>query len=88
MYDDGYRLVVHYTVDQSDDQWKGEKGQIQKDMLQKYLPSASKENLVFVCGPPSMMEAISGTKTPDKKQGPLSGMLKELGYSEENVYKL
>lgn len=82
------RLVVHYTVDQSDDQWKGEKGQIQKDMLQKYLPSASKENLVFVCGPPSMMEAISGTKTPDKKQGPLSGMLKELGYSEENVYKL
>jgi len=48
MYDDGYRLVVHYTVDQSDDQWKGEKGQIQKDMLQKYLPSASKENLVFV----------------------------------------
>ncbi|GJD11131.1 NADH-cytochrome b5 reductase-like protein [Galdieria sulphuraria] len=81
------RLVIHYTVDQPNDHWQGEKGQIQKDMLKKYLPRASHENLIFVCGPPPMMEAISGTKTPDKKQGPLSGLLKELGYSEDNVWK-
>jgi hypothetical protein len=40
-----------------------------------------------VCGPPPMMNSISGDKAPDKSQGPLSGMLKELGYDESNVYK-
>ncbi len=41
-------------------------------------------------GPPTprnALQAISGDKLPDKTQGPLTGMLKDLGYTEEQVFK-
>jgi cytochrome-b5 reductase len=41
---------------------------------------------VLVCGPPPMMNALSGPKE-GSKQGTLKGALKELGYSEEQVFK-
>ena len=34
-----------------------------------------------------MMKAVSGDKTPDYKQGPVEGLLKDAGYTEEMVYK-
>ena len=40
-----------------------------------------------VCGPPPMMKALSGDKAQDKSQGPLSGLLKDLGFTEEGVFK-
>ena len=43
--------------------------------------------MIFVCGPPPMMKAISGDKAPDYTQGPVGGALKDLGYSEDMVYK-
>ncbi len=43
--------------------------------------------MVLVCGPPPMMNAISGNKAPDYTQGVLSGALKDLGYVEEQVFK-
>eukprot|EP00871_Galdieria_phlegrea_P003269 jgi/Galph1/3943/GphlegSOOS_G2590.1 len=81
------RMTVCYTVDKPDGQWKGRQGYVSKEMLKEYLPGPSSENLIFVCGPAPMMESISGTKTPEKKQGQLSGMLKEMGYTEEHVWK-
>ncbi len=42
---------------------------------------------VQVCGPPPLMKAISGDKAEDKSQGPLTGILKDLGYTSEQVYK-
>jgi cytochrome-b5 reductase len=43
--------------------------------------------MIFVCGPPGFMEAISGDKTPSKEQGVLGGVLKSMGWKEEEVYK-
>jgi cytochrome-b5 reductase len=40
-----------------------------------------------VCGPPPMMKAMSGDKAKDKSQGELSGLLKDLGYAAEGVFK-
>ena len=34
-----------------------------------------------------MMKFISGDKAKDKSQGPLEGLLKDLGYSPEGVFK-
>jgi len=34
-----------------------------------------------------MMNAISGPKTPDYKQGELTGLLKKLGFNESQVFK-
>lgn len=38
-------------------------------------------------GPPPMMNAISGDKAKDKSQGELTGILKQLGYAPEQVFK-
>ncbi|GFY99771.1 FAD/NAD(P)-binding oxidoreductase [Actinidia rufa] len=43
--------------------------------------------LIQVCGPPGMMNHISGGKAKDWSQGEVSGILKELGYTEQMVYK-
>lgn len=79
---------VHYIVDRtSNPNWKGSTGYITKDLLQQWMPPPGPDSLVLVCGPPPMMKAISGDKLPDKSQGPLTGMLKDLGYTEEQVFK-
>ena len=34
-----------------------------------------------------MMNAISGDKAKDKSQGELSGILRDLGYTKDHVFK-
>ncbi|KAH9815503.1 hypothetical protein DFH28DRAFT_892500 [Melampsora americana] len=47
------------------------------------------QRIILVCGPDSMVKAIAGPKAPDLiSQGELGGMLKELGFHPEEVYKL
>lgn len=78
---------VYYVVDSPTNDWKGGKGYINKDVLLKGLPSPSDDTLILVCGPPGLMNLISGDKAPDRSQGELVGLLKELGYTSEQVYK-
>ncbi|XP_030549994.1 NADH-cytochrome b5 reductase-like protein [Rhodamnia argentea] len=80
-------LKIYYTVDNPTKNWKGGKGYISKDMVVKGLPAPSEDALILVCGPPGMMKHISGDKAKDRSQGELSGILKELGYTEQMVYK-
>lgn len=42
---------------------------------------------IFVCGPPSMVKALSGEKKSPADQGELTGMLAKLGYAPAQVYK-
>ena len=65
-------------------------GRIDKDWLRATLPppGAPGKNLITICGPPPMLAAISGNKDKETKtQGVLSGALKELGYTESDVFK-
>ncbi|TQD90526.1 hypothetical protein C1H46_023964 [Malus baccata] len=80
-------LKVFYTVDNPTKSWKGGKGYISKDMAVKGLPAPDEDTLILVCGPPGMMKHISGDKAQDRSQGELTGILKELGYTGEMVYK-
>mmetsp|Transcript_24967 Transcript_24967/g.73833 ORF Transcript_24967/g.73833 Transcript_24967/m.73833 type:complete len:314 (-) Transcript_24967:259-1200(-) len=85
-----YRFKVYYVVDNPSwggMMWKGGKGRVTGQMLKEHLPPPSLDNLVMVCGPPGMMNAVSGNKAPDKSQGELTGLLKELGYTKDNVFK-
>lgn len=41
--------------------------------------------LPYDAGPPGQMKAISGSKLKPMDQGPLTGVLKELGYDETQV---
>ncbi|XP_042055395.1 NADH-cytochrome b5 reductase-like protein isoform X2 [Salvia splendens] len=79
-------LKVFYTVDNPTKDWLGGQGFISKQMVVKGLPGPSDDTLVLVCGPPGMMNHVSGDKK-DRAQGELRGILKELGYTEDMVYK-
>jgi cytochrome-b5 reductase len=65
----------------------GPRGQINSEIVSKHLPPPSADTMILVCGPPGFMATVSGDKTPDYKQGPVSGILKELHYTEDMVYK-
>ncbi|KAK4479177.1 hypothetical protein RD792_014688 [Penstemon davidsonii] len=80
-------LKIYYTVDNPTKDWRGGSGYISKDMVVKGLPSPSDDTIILVCGPPGLMKHISGDKAKDRSQGELSGILKELGYAEDMVYK-
>ncbi|XP_038984657.1 LOW QUALITY PROTEIN: NADH-cytochrome b5 reductase-like protein [Phoenix dactylifera] len=78
---------VFYTVDKPSSNWIGGAGYISKDMIAKGLPGPAEDSLILVCGPPGMMKHISGDKAKDRSQGELTGLLKEVGYTEQMVYK-
>ncbi|PYH36651.1 cytochrome b5 reductase family protein [Aspergillus neoniger CBS 115656] len=82
------RFRAFYVLDNPPKEWTGGKGYISKELLKTVLPEPKEENIkLFVCGPPGLYKAISGTKNSPTDQGELSGILKELGYSKEQVFK-
>lgn len=82
------RFRAFYVLDNPPEDWKQGKGFITKDLLKETIPGPKEENIkVFVCGPPGLYKAISGTKKSPAEQGELSGYLKELGYGGDQVYK-
>ncbi|KAL2270019.1 hypothetical protein VTJ83DRAFT_2203 [Remersonia thermophila] len=84
------RFRAFYVLDKAPPSWAGQQGYITKDLLKTVLPEPKEGNekiKVFVCGPPGMMEHISGNKKSPRDQGELKGILKELGYTPEQVYK-
>jgi len=77
--------VTHILSHEPDDSdWKGPRGFIGKDLIQKEFPTpGDKDGIIFVCGPPPMYNAFCGPRT-DKE---LSGLLAEMGYTADQVYK-
>jgi cytochrome-b5 reductase len=82
------RFRAFYVLNDPPKDSKMTKGMITKELLKTVLPEPKTENIkVFVCGPPGLYKAISGAKKSPSDQGELNGYLKELGYSEDQVYK-
>lgn len=82
------RFRAFYTLNNPPKHWAGNSGNVTKELLKTVLPEPKAENIkLFVCGPPGMVGAISGNKKSPRDQGELVGMLKELGYTPEQVYK-
>ncbi|KAI0829133.1 ferredoxin reductase-like C-terminal NADP-linked domain-containing protein [Trametes gibbosa] len=79
---------VVYTLDQPSADWKGTVGYVNQELVTKHLPppSLGEKAKIFVCGPPGQVAAVAGPKA-GMKQGELSGILKQLGYTEEQVFK-
>jgi cytochrome-b5 reductase len=83
------RFKAFYVLDNPPETWQQGKGFITKELLKTVLPEPKEGDKVqiFVCGPPPLYKAISGGKKSPADQGELSGYLKELGYSKDQVYK-
>ncbi|KAI1503011.1 hypothetical protein F5X99DRAFT_140008 [Biscogniauxia marginata] len=82
------RFRAFYVLDKPPKDWVGGKGFITKDLLKTVLSEPKSGNVkVFVCGPPGLYNAVSGNKLSPADQGELTGILKELGYTKDQVYK-
>ncbi|KAL2426170.1 NADH-cytochrome b5 reductase 2 [Exophiala dermatitidis] len=81
-----------YTISKTTPQNEGlyEKGYVTKEILNKVMPQKASERSVkvLVSGPPAMVESVAGAKGGfGWTQGSLGGILKELGYTKEEVHK-
>jgi len=88
------RFQVHYCVDNATptDSWKGLTGYVTKHMIDTYLPKPDQaNNIIMVCGPPPMYHAICGPKKFEEgkppAQGDITGILKDLGFTSDAVFK-
>jgi cytochrome-b5 reductase len=83
-YPDRFTLVDVLSDEAKDSDWTGERGHPSKELIAKYMPGPEEEDIqIFICGPPPMYNALTGPRE-DKE---LSGLLKEMGYKTEQVYK-
>ena len=85
MYPDQLEVVHVLSNEPKDSDWKGKRGRVNKDLVQEKFasPSEGKDVLIFVCGPPPMYNAFCGPR--DVKE--LTGILADVGYDSEQVYK-
>mmetsp|Transcript_42366 Transcript_42366/g.79389 ORF Transcript_42366/g.79389 Transcript_42366/m.79389 type:complete len:288 (-) Transcript_42366:18-881(-) len=80
----GRLTVIHVLSEAEDDStWKGAKGFITREIIEQEGPPKSEEVLLMVCGPPAMYDALCGPR--DKPE--LTGILADMGYSAEQVFK-
>ncbi|KAI9591783.1 hypothetical protein BDF19DRAFT_472238 [Syncephalis fuscata] len=81
------RLSLYYTVDKPVGEWKHYKGFVNTTMIKETMPAPTEGNIVMICGPPPMLESVSGPKGPNYTQGEVGGALKSMGYDKEHVFK-
>lgn len=82
------RVKLTYFLDEGDDSVNNAQvGYITKDWLKENIPGADNSHQVFVCGPAPLYDAVSGNKKSPTDQGELTGALKDLGFTKENVFK-
>ncbi|KXN85698.1 NADH-cytochrome b5 reductase 2 [Leucoagaricus sp. SymC.cos] len=82
------KLDIVYFLDKPSDNWKGSSGFIDANAIKKYVgpPNLKEKIKVFVCGPPPQITSIAGKKD-GPQQGEFGGILKELGYTVDQVFK-
>jgi len=88
------RFTVHYCVDKAGitDLWRGLRGHVTPEMVKAHLPVADgANNIIMVCGPPPMYNAVCGPKKFEEgkppAQGEVTGILKDLGFTSDAVFK-
>ncbi|GAA5987634.1 hypothetical protein JCM11641_001175 [Rhodosporidiobolus odoratus] len=95
--DPSKKIDIRYFVDRLDEQGKaglpdgGVVGFLDKQKLEKAIGRGGqreKRRMVVVCGPEGMINTVAGPRGRNFSQGPVGGILEELGYSEKEVIKL
>jgi cytochrome-b5 reductase len=87
------QVKIHYAVDKNptNDANIQHIGYVTEQFCRQVLPSPSPDTLIYICGPKEMLDAVAGPKgfVQGRKfgQGHIGGILKELGYSIDMVFK-
>ncbi|KAF8203895.1 cytochrome-b5 reductase [Pholiota molesta] len=79
---------VVYLLDKASEGWKGPVGFVTADIIKANVgsPDLKEKVKIFVCGPPPQVASVAGKKA-GMKQGEIGGVLKELGYTSDQVFK-
>ncbi|AAZ11262.1 NADH-cytochrome b5 reductase, putative [Trypanosoma equiperdum] len=72
--------------------WLGGIGEINEEMIRAFMPKPGERyTKILVAGPPELIKEIAGEKIFNEgmapEQGPLKGLLKDMGYAESQVFK-
>jgi predicted ferric reductase len=51
-------LEIVYVLEEPPDDWEGEEGMIDDELLERHLPDNALDRVFMVCGPPPMMDAV------------------------------
>lgn len=83
---------MYLTLLEVPHRWLGGIGYVNEAMISTFMPKPGEKNTkILVCGPPPMLQAISGDKLFEAgkppQQGAVGGLLKALGYKEDQVFK-
>lgn len=78
---------VNYVLEDPPTEWNGELGYVSKEIIQNFLPKPDEQVLIYVCGPRAMLQSICGLKSSGHQKGDLDGILKDVGFKIEQVYK-
>ncbi|KAH3899332.1 probable NADH-cytochrome b5 reductase 2 [Saccharomycodes ludwigii] len=83
------QVKITYFVDDSASatDYQGKTGYITKEFLQENIAKPAADNHVFICGPPGFMTVYSGKKVGPTDQGEVTGILKELGFTKDEIFK-
>ncbi|GAA6063917.1 hypothetical protein JCM10212_003535 [Sporobolomyces blumeae] len=92
----GANLNIKYLVDRAEAAPTSGKaddttvGFITRDVLEQTIGrrDPAVRRAVVVCGPEGMVQAVAGPRGRNFSQGPVGGMLRELGYTDKDVVKL
>eukprot|EP00759_Apiculatamorpha_spiralis_P015795 PhF_6_TR22344/c0_g1_i1/m.31636/K00326/E1.6.2.2; cytochrome-b5 reductase len=84
-------FYIYISLEKPKKGWLGGIGRISTEMVRNVLPApGAKDTVVMVCGPPGLMNAVSGDKDFSQSpptQGMLTGLLRETGFSPREVFK-
>lgn len=81
------RLEIRYLVDKADGT-EMQRGVPDRHTVDVFLKGFEQKDVVLVCGPDKMLQNVCGKRpVGGSEQGPLGGVLKELGYRSDQVFK-
>lgn len=63
---------VHHVLEHPSPGWQQGTGRLTEEILRRHLPAPASDTVIFLCGPPMMVDALEGT-------------LKDIGYSEQSI---
>merc|ERR1719471_447161 len=79
------RLTIVHVLSRepADSDWAGQRGHIDKPLMERYFPKPSSNCMIFVCGPElsGWYDTFSGSWDADH----VTGLLGDMGYTNEMV---
>lgn len=79
-------IIDFLSQEEEDEEESFYSGRLNKEKLEDLIKDMSID-FVYICGSPSLLESFSGKKISRTDQGKLAGILKELGFTEDSVFK-